>query len=180
MVTAAVAAMALSAIVASTASATIVAAKFSPSGQVKLTTTSITVKRNGTEAKVCTPSPNNISGAAENSSYFIANNGFGETKFSCPSGAYFSEYFSGQAKYDTVTEKYYWEMAKPYTSLTSPWGSYFQVVFKVDWVNGSGLTPSTLVFKNQTVGVTSAGASISVEGTYNVTTTTGGLVTLTH
>lgn len=183
LVVTAVAAMAMSALVASSASASIVAAKFS-SSTFKLTTTGITVKRSGAEAKACTPSAQ-TEGFWDGASFWIGNQPGGETKLSCPSATNLTMVLYGQPKYDTVTGEYFLKVADFGTySLTSPWGSYKQVTGSGStgtWVNGSGATPSTLTFNEAWIGSTVSGSQkITISGTFNVTTTSGGLITLSH
>lgn len=182
----ALAAMAISAVGASAASAELVPATFSNSS-FKMAVSNLTVRANGIEPKTCTSTT--LTGSAEESGVFYAGNagGFAESKFTC-GGSSFYMVFLGEALYDTETGKYSLHVYDFNSwSLSSPWGSYSQVSGNGEggsdatWVNGSGLTPSTATFKNQTVGYTySGGKKISIEGTFKVTTSTGGLLTLSH
>lgn len=182
LLTAAVAAMAMSALVASSASASIVPAKFSNSS-FKLTSTGITVKGNGIEPKTCTPS-SYIEGYAENSNFLASNPGFAETKFSCTGGTSFSMVLLGEAQYDTVANHYILHVNSFSSwSLNSPYGGYWQESESTaTWLNGSGSTASTITFTEQTLGHTffPAGKKISISGTFKATTLSGGLLTLSH
>lgn len=172
--------MALGALAAS-ASASVVPAYFSGSSFKVTAPSGITLKRSGTEPKVCTPTWT-ITGSAQLNGFTFGNVQGGETKFTCPSGTSFTIGFVGEARYDTVTGQYsLYVNYDPGYSLVSPWGSYYEnSAFSGAWVNGSGSTPSTLTYTNAVVGHTTAGAPISIEGTLNVTTSTGGLLTLSH
>ena len=179
VLTAAVAAMALSAVLASTAAAAIVPANFS-STSIKLTTSNLTVRANGAEPKLCSAAT--LSGTAENNNFYVGNSGgFAESKFTC-GGAQFTMVFLGEARYDTVAGKYIFHVNDfPSWSLWSPWGSYSQnVAADGTWVNGSGSTASTATFSGQTVGYTTGGKKVSIEGTFKATTSSGGLLTLSH
>src|SRR5215218_3187686 len=180
--TAALAVIAVSGLVASSASATVVNAKFS-SPALKLTTTGITIKKNGTEAKICTPKAT-IEATAEGSGYFATNQWDGTTGYWCPSGTELESVFYGEAKFDNVANRYYLTLTSNTThSLMSPYGSWWQETRGLSsstWTNGSGTTPSTLTFANQTLGYTLSNARISIDGTFTVKSSTGGLVTLSH
>lgn len=178
LLVAGLAAMALSALVASAASAEVIEGEFS-SSTVKFTASSITVKRNGIEAKTCTPyGP--ISGSASGE-LFSAWNQLGAAKFTC-SGPELFMHFHGEATYDTVAGSYGLRIwAYRSESQFSPWGNYFQEgTPSGTWVNGSGATPSKVTFVNQTIGYDSTGKKITIDGTFTATTSTGALLTLTH
>jgi len=186
-IVAAVAAMAMSALVASAASAALVPAKFSTSS-FKLTSTGVTVKGNGIEPKTCIPSVY-IEGYAEANNFMATNPGYAETKYSCTGSTAFSVVLVGQVQYDTVAGKYIVHVNDfPSWSLNSPFGSYSQVSgasggggSNATWVNGSGATASTITFVNQTLGWTYAGSKkITLDGVFKATTTSGGLLTLSH
>lgn len=177
-----VAALALSALVASAASASIVSAKFS-SPLFKLTTTEVTIKKSGGEAKTCTL-PKAIEVFAEGSS-FIGSNELQTVRFSCTGGTSLRMSFNGQAKYDTVAEKYYLNVADPNSqAFESPYGLYLQSTGGTNnwtWVNGSGSTSSTITLNEQWIGSTQTGsAKITMTGTFTVKTSSGGLITLSH
>jgi hypothetical protein len=181
----ALAAMAVSTVGASAASAELVPASFSNSS-FKMAVSNLTVRANGIEPKTCTSTT--LTGTGEASGEFYAGNagGFAESKFTC-GGSSFYMVFLGEALYDTETGKYSLHVHDFGSwSLWSPWGSYSQVTgggSDATWVNGSGLTASTATFKSQTtVGYTSfpSGKKVSIEGTFKVTTSTGGLLTLSH
>lgn len=184
-VTSAVAALAMSAVLASVASAAIVPAKFS-SSSIKLTTSNLTVKANGIEPKTCLAAT--LPGTAEGQNFYVGNaGGFAESKFTC-GGLSFTMVFLGEARYDTVAGSYAFHVNDfPSWSLQSPWGSYSQQSGASGgggsngvWVNGSGSTASTVTFGNPTVGWTFGGKKVSIEGTFKATTSTGGLLTLSH
>jgi len=174
----AVATMALSAVGASSASATIYNANFSTTS-FKLSTTGVTIKRNGAEAKTCTASINMSNLGSGN--FIGSNESSGRTLFLCDGGA--SGLYMrmvGRAKYDSVAEKYYLEIYSYNESMQSPWSWYFQYSQKWTWVNGSGTTPSTVTLNEQLIGYTTTGQPITMSGTFTAKTSTGGLVTLSH
>lgn len=178
----AVAAMALSAVFASAATAEEWQAKFS-SPSIKLSTTGITLKANGGEPKTCTAV--SLSGTAqENGAFYVGNQGGkAESKFSCGGLSIFTMVFLGEAFYEDETGQYMVRVSNfgGGWSLESPWGSYTQTNdTEATWVNGSGATASTVTFNNQTVGFTTSGKAVSISGTFKATTPTGGLLTLSH
>lgn len=68
----------------------------------------------------------------------------------------------------------------PETARPSPFGTYYQSG-KLDGIykNGSGTTMSTVTFTNQKLGwLYPSGATLSISGTFRVTTGSGGLLTL--
>ena len=172
-------ALALAALGATSASASIVPAKFS-SSSFKVTTTGVTLKRNGLEPKTCTLSLP-IESSAEGSYFFGANypSSPGGTKYSCGGVAILGQWFSGEAFYDNVAKTFSLTF-DPYSfsTLSSPWGSYSQESFKASWVNGSGATASTINFNNTTIGFGTDGKALTLTGSLKVTTPAGGLVTL--
>jgi hypothetical protein len=176
-----VAVFAMSALVASSAAAEIVPAKFS-STKFKLTTTGLTVKRNGAEAKTCTFKSTTEGEGFE--TFYVYNNIELDTRFLCPSPTQLQMIWSGAVRYDTVASKYTFNIA-PYTTqnmVYSPWGTYWQN-YEVSgtWVNGSGSTASTVTFASQPFGTTTPGGqTLTLEGQLKVTTPSGGLVTLSH
>lgn len=177
-----VAAFALTALVAASASATIVPAKFS-SEWAKVSTTGLTLKKNGLEAKTCTfRNPTSVYLTGSLMSIFSEGE---QAKLNCPTSiSTLSMVLLGEASYDTVTGKYSIHF-KDYGAmqLSSPWGYYDQVSnsggFNAGWENGSGATASTFTLANQTFGWISK-QKLTLEGTVKVTTTTGGLLTLSH
>ena len=181
VLTAAVAAMVLSALVASSAAAAIVPAKFSSTG-MRLPTSGITVKRNGLDPKVCTY-VRATEGETYGNNYWVTNEFGLVSRFKCPLGAELQLAIKGEATYDTVAKRY--DLTIHYSSgqsQWSPWGQYWQngEVAKGTWVNGSGSTPSKVTFTDQTVGHDASGKSISITGTFNPTTMSGGLLTLSN
>jgi hypothetical protein len=176
------AAMVIGALVASSAMAEVVPAKFS-SSQIKVTTTGLTVKRNGLEPKACT-FKGTTQGETLGELFYIFNNWEGDTRLQCPTvGTQLQMILSGEAHYDTVASKYTFSV-QPYPSQTmtySPWGIYWQdYEFSGTWVNGSGATASTVTFTNQRFGTTTGGQKLTIEGQVKATTPSGGLITLSH
>lgn len=181
----ALAAMAISAVGgASAASAELVPANFSSSG-FKMTVSNLTVRANGIEPKTCTSAT--LNGYAEKSQFLAGTHtGYAESKFTCGGlpGPNFTMVFHGEALYDTVSGKYSLHVYDFGSwSLQSPWGSYSQesgIGSDATWVNGSGGTASTATFKSQTIGWTFGGKQLSIDGTFKVTNSAGGLLTLSH
>jgi len=177
--------MVLSALVASSAGASIVPAKFS-TPYFKMTTPApgITVKRNGIEPKTCTfVRPAEGEAGTGSFTFYWAWNGYGlVSHFNCGLGTELWLGIQGEGTYDTVANTY--TLTVKYnsgSSQLSPVGSYYQnAVAKGTWVNGSGATPSKLTFVNQQIGSLLSGGTISIDGTFNFTTSTGGLITLSH
>lgn len=178
LLAATVAAMALGAVGASSASAAIVSAKFSTSSEFNIKATSVTIKKAGGSEKSC-------SLAAKASEFgpgaFIGTSGSTHVSFTCTGSPSLKVYFNGQMKYDTVTGRYWLQLVNGPYSLESPWGWYSQISNQWTWVNGSGSTPSTITLNEQHVGnLASTGEKITISGTLTATTLAGGLITLTH
>lgn len=180
----AVAVCALLAVGASSAMAEQVATKFS-ANTIKLTGTGLTVKKNGAEPKTCdiktpaTGTANEASGTAS-----AKNNFWLQTELSCTTGKFSITTYSMIGRYETTTGAYTLLLGGGETSF-SPWGDYYpgyygQIVGT--WTNGSGLTPSTISFNEFTVGglTSNPATKISLTGTIKATTSTGGLLTLSH
>ncbi|HWC49714.1 MAG TPA: hypothetical protein VG448_12600 [Solirubrobacterales bacterium] len=187
MLAAAVAAMALTAVGASSASATIMAAKFSPAGTpFYLKTTGVTIKKNGGSAKSCTASNIRTEEFGSPTTFGGANESFGGVRFYCSGSPALQMAFWGDLKYDTVTGRY-WLQVVDHTeeTLESPFGFYVQGTGETDqwtWVNGTSTTsPSKITLNEQYVGyLYSTHERITISGTFTATTLSGGLITLTH
>jgi opacity protein-like surface antigen len=182
LLAAAMAAMALSAVGASSASATIFNAKFS-SPTFKLTATGLTVKRNGGEAKTCTPSAG-LEAAVSGSEVYVSNEWTGASRFTC-GGSSLVMRLLARAYYDDVAGRYYLQISDyNEQTLESPWGpKYWQKTSNTDrwtWVNGSEATASTMTLNEQWIGTTTTGEKITMSGTFTAKTSSGGLVTLSH
>src|SRR4051812_15557970 len=135
LVVAAMATLALGAISAS-ASASIMHAKFSTSS-FKLYGTSFTIKK-GTASKTCTPATIQVS--AQEGAFFATNYASEgpNVKFTCTDSSYLQMGGTGEARYDTVTGRYYLWIGDESPSRWSPWGWYFQQTGNTDnwtWVN---------------------------------------------
>jgi hypothetical protein len=159
-------------------------ASWSPQGATKWAG-SFTVKLNGGSAKTCTPSP---AGGAWTGS---TNTAYGPSTVMLSPSPFFDAYVyatctgptqlslvvHGNATNDSGTYRVTLQQAAA-QSQGSPYGLYLQNGQPVGtYVNGSGGTPSTVTFTNQTLGTTAAG-TITITGTLQVTTGTGGLMSL--
>lgn len=60
----------------------------------------------------------------------------------------------------------------------SPFGGYEGTTFVLPFTNGSGGNPSKVTFANTLIGRVGGGSQLTATGTLNVTTPTGGLVTI--
>jgi hypothetical protein len=175
---AALAVLALGALTAS-ASASIVNANFSAS-LLKTNESTFTIKR-GTESKTCTAHPVSISVSGGRS--FLGSNSSSEgTVFGCPDLTKLEMRWAGEAKYDTVAERYYLHIgAWSSQALHGPWGWWSQSASDWTWVNGSESTPSTITVNELVIGHNeSPFENITISGTFTVKTSIGGLVTLSH
>lgn len=175
--------MAVAAVMVASASAATVPAKFSSAAFKLSGAGSITLKRAGIEPKTCelkTP----IEAYAEGNEFLGSNNWLGETVFSCTSGStslVIATY--GEALYDTVTGAYSAHIFDHSGStMLSPYGWYTQgssEKFRGKWTNGSGTTASTVAFTEAPIGYI-GGKLITLTGTLKATTSSGGLITLSH
>lgn len=173
----------LTALLAASASASIVPAKFS-SFDLKLSGSGlITLKRAGIEPKTC-ELKKPIEAFVEGNEFLGGNSEWGETRFSCTSGTTTLAIRSyGEALYDTVTGAYSLHIFD-YAGVTqlSPYSWYEQAAgqkFTGKWTNGSGATASTVSFTEAPIGY-AGGKLITFSGTLKATTSTGGLITLSH
>jgi hypothetical protein len=183
LVVAAVAAMALGAVSVSSASATIVSAKFSSFG-LRVSASGVSIQKGSGTAKSCSVS--SAEGWTEpNGSFVASSEGVGGAmRFTCTDATYLRLRFNGFARYDTVTGRYYLQVADYSSLLASPWGTYYQTTGGTNqwtWVNGSGATPSTMTLKEQYVGNQNlTGEKITITGTVTAKGEGGGLITLSH
>lgn len=179
-VAALVALAAFAAISVSPAAAESVTAKFSGT-TLKLSGSSYTLKK-GTETKTCTLGGGSASSEISSNTFWLRNlsGQLGDTGFSC-SGSYFGLQWQGAAKYDTVTGQYSLVDLSAGSQEISPWGTYGTVEWNAPWTNGSGTTNSTVTLNEVVVGKLFAGAeSLKLSGTFTATTSSGGLITLSH
>jgi hypothetical protein len=178
-----VAAIALTALLAASASAAIVPAKFSNPGLKLSGSGLITLKKNGLEPKTCELKLP-VEAYAEGNQFLGGNAGLGETKFSCTSGSTTLAISThGEVHYDTVTGAYSVHVFDHGgTTQLSPYGWYTQAAsekFRGKWTNGSGATASTVAFTEAPIGYI-GGKLITLSGTLKATTSTGALITLSH
>lgn len=179
MVAAIAVASLFAAVSASPAFAEIRTAKFSAS-TIKLTTSGITVKRSNGESKACTLKGGATSGTTTGAEYIVSNENFLRTRFECAGGTKLEMLFSGEASFDTVSSKYRLVVAANEAFNPSPWGQYFEEETVGTWVNGSGSTNSTVTFEEARIGQLSSFETLKISGTFTATTSTGGLLTLSH
>jgi len=181
-----VAALALAAVTAASASATVVPARFSTTGEFYIKAPSgVTVKKNGESAKSCSM-VNPIRAVEFGSGAFIGWNepSTQQVQFTCSGSGPLVVMFKGEMKYDTVTGAYWLKVADQTVTHGSPWGQYLQNTSGTSqwtWVNGSGSTSSTIALNETYVGnLSGTGEKITISGTLTATTLSGGLITLTH
>lgn len=174
---------AMSALVAvgvSSAAAEVVPANFSGS-TIKLTTTGVTIKKSGAEAKTCTFSPSAPVGLiTEGFAQPMNNTSTGTSNFSCTGSTKLESILWFEATYDTVTGQYKLYCVGDFAERQSPYGLWAESAFNGSWNNGSGTTQSTVTYNETQIGQTSTRAPITMTGTFTVTTSTGGLLTLSH
>lgn len=173
-----VAALAFSAIATASASAT---EWVQGNTTMKWSNSTITLKK-GESSATCSASG---TGTTTNSGGFangsVTNGGF-VVKASCLGGTkvefcacIMAEKSIGAGVY-AVKMWNWWGGLPPYTS---PFGAYAQGSAQATFTNGSGGTASTLSFSNATLGATEpGGVPITISGTFNVTTGSGGLLTI--
>jgi hypothetical protein len=168
----AVAVAAYSAVVAS-ASAVV---KFSPGGNIKAATSGLTIKLDGANAKTCTLPLGYTNGYVEGTGGFLGS--FGEVKFNCSGSTSLTMDMGLTAGYNSTTSQYYLELPNSPTTIPSPYGYYLAKANRPTWVNGSGTTKSVLKFEETVIGLAAANGTITATGTFEFSTSTGGLLTL--
>ena len=166
-----VAACALLAVGAGSASAAPVAANWSPAGPVKLQG-SLTLKLNGGTPVVC---PNvSINAPASGSSIWLFN---GSPYFACDGGT--------QLKFGTTAWFGWSEAGSLFVESivqggSTPFGALWWegTSMKLDYTNASGKKPSQISYVDDQIGTLGGGQKVTATGTLAVTTSTGGVVTL--
>jgi hypothetical protein len=181
---------AVAALGASPAMAEKIATKFNAS-TAKLSGTNLTVKKNGGEAKTCELKP--VTGKASEPNgilevWTVPLNFALSTILECTGGTKFSLTMIAYGKYETTTGAYSLKLtwSGGGHGYVSPYGSYIGGYngkeVSAGWTNGSGLTPSTINFNETWLGVLESDfvSNITLTGTITATTSTGGLLTLSH
>lgn len=144
---------------------------------------SLTVYKNGANAKTCTPTVGQVSEMSSEEAWAsIGTFAPGELNFPCGSGMLSLSLVLNAIDTKTV------EVGEYFPGVQSPWGGYWTQGAWVggsgpaiaDFKNGSGSTASTLTFSNDILGSIPEGTypTITATGTLKVTTSSGGLLTL--
>ncbi len=177
---------------ASPAMAESVATKFN-AGTAKLSGTGLTVKKNGGEAKTCELKATTGTASETNGTMTVYSQPVWytlPTKLECTGGTTLHISMIATGKYDTVTGAY--SLRSIYGGTTgggylSPYGAYLGGYGQgketiAGWTNGSGSTSSTINFNETYLGTLESDLSskITLTGTITATTSTGGLLTLSH
>jgi hypothetical protein len=177
------------AIFASSASAYWSTAKFAGGPSVKVTTTGVTAKRNGGEAKACTMFLGSASGSISSGLLTFGQIGTwwggNLTRLECGGTSKLDVYTSFiEPQYETVSGKYRLAfLTEEAETIEAPWANRYWPWSEpaVPFTNGSGATSSTFTFTDTALGPEAAtGKIVSLTGTFKITNSTGGLVTLTH
>ncbi len=179
---------ALMAIAASPAMAELVGTKFSAS-TATVSGTNLTVKKNGGEAKTCelkALTGKTHEGGLEVYSQFWPTF---QTILECTGGTKLWISLMATGRYDTVTGAYSLKLNYPGTGggYVSPYGGMYRIGYPfkeifAGWTNGSESTPSTINFNETYLGKQEPGLTedITLSGSLTATTSTGGLLTLSH
>lgn len=183
---------ALAALGASPAMAELVTAKFS-AGTATLSGTNLTVKKNGGEAKTCQLKATSGTASQTTGELLVYSQPVWytlPTKLECTGGTTLHISMIAWAKYDTATGAYSLrsEYASTGQGYLSPYGNYWGGYGQPNretvsgWTNGSGSTSSTIVFNETYLGAleSNLSAKITLTGTITATTSSGGLLTLSH
>jgi hypothetical protein len=150
---------------------------------------SLTVTKGGADPKTCTMPATQSSSVKQPAVAFVyqAGDPYGSITLACTGGTSFRVVFGIMyAEFDAVTG---WRVrlyefpgkSLPGAIFASPWGNWIQngpVTAFATWTNASGETPSQITFNNQLMGETQTFQAIRISGTLNVTTGTGGSLTL--
>jgi hypothetical protein len=170
---------------ASSAMATETSAKFSAS-TIKLSGTGLTVKR-GVETRTCEVPGGSVTGQTFESTILAYNDPtFYRFIMTCTGKTQLAlGFYFASARYETTTGAYFLWLHSSETPQESPWGNYTPGYFGAPatpgWTNGAGATPSTINFKETLLGtLNSDGSKITLSGNLTATTSTGGLLTLSH
>jgi hypothetical protein len=146
----------------------------------KATTTGITVKKNGASPVACTQTGTQGGNVVGKGAGLFESTSFGMLRqtFSCAGGTSFHFYLTSEAGFAEGAARWLTLSSWP-TSLPSPYGAFAQDAHaSPTYTNGTAKTPSTINFSNTVVGHQGGGATISITGSFNATTSTGGLLTL--
>lgn len=153
-----------------------VAAKFSPENQFIQWSGSVKVFKNGGSEKTCTfptePPPSLVG----SNQFFIS-----EMTLSCTGGTSMRWDPKGSAWFGTSYSLKFEDNQSQFGFHEGPWMPWAgEQVKNLPWTNGSGLTPSHISFNKTRIGINEDGSVVTATGTVNVTTSTGGLLVLTH
>jgi len=133
---------------------------------------SLKIFLNGGSEKTCTiPSANS---AGTSGSTFA----FSQMKLSCTGSTALEWWPIGEAYFESGYHLRVNDFQEAHF-YNSPYGLYVRRTFQVPWTNGSGSTQSTITFNKTEIGEANFGP-ITATGTVTATTTTGGLLTLSH
>jgi hypothetical protein len=179
MIVTALAALAVLALGAGSASASV--AKWTPEGSTQWSASSgFTLKQeNGTKASclIASTELSTWAGSAFESNAWLHPGSESYARCNGSSTTNFTIIMAGSASLDTGT--YHFTLSPIESNQSSPWGTYREFGGKAvgTYTNGSGSTASTLTFNEQKIG-TFAGGWLYLTGTFKVTTGSGGLMTL--
>ena len=134
----------------------------------------LTVKKNGGSAKTCTGTTGY--GAAYAAGGFYATNAM-FYRLACAGGGFLDVNAVGYADHSAGAFSLMFDYS---SGATSPWsgGVWYQDPFQVPFTNATGGNPSKITFNDTPIGVTSSLENVTATGTLNVTTSTGGTLTL--
>lgn len=183
---------ALAALGASPAMAESISTKFN-ANTATLSGTNLTVKKNGGEAKTCQLKATSGTASESNGTLTVYSQPVWytlPTRLECTGGTQLHISMIATGKYDTVTGAYSLRSEyagnfgegyiSPYGTFLGGYGQNKETI--AGWTNGSGSTPSTINFNETYLGVLESdhSAKITLTGTITATTSTGGLLTLSH
>ena len=142
---------------------------------------SLTVYRNGGEAKTCTTQPIGES-FLEGSFFYASTLGLGYVRLNCPSSTLLGISFFGEGV-AAAGGGYELVFGSP-EPMPSPWLGPYSFIYgeggapKAKFTNGNATTPSKVTFSSTYLGVLKDLTKVTATGSLNVTTSTGGLLTL--
>jgi hypothetical protein len=140
---------------------------------------SLTIYKNGGTAKTCT-FPGGQNGLISASGFMLNNNPPGPIALSCTGSTTLVWQPAGDAAYESGYRLEAWDNASFSGYHASPYGQWAGDDFIVPFTNAAGGTPSTVTFSSTVIGHTSTLATVTATGTVNVTTNSGGALTLSH
>jgi hypothetical protein len=168
-------------VTAASAAAELEEAAWSTTSQGIALSGTVTLKKGGESATTCTFTTSNFNGSILGST-FLFQNGLYPLDVGCAGSKTFQWHLSGNPYWENGYYLELWGSSGTWAFL-SPYGEYYPYaeLGLVPFTNASGGTPSKITFNEAEIGQVKAyGQTLTMTGSLNVTTGSGGVLTLSH